>query len=251
MPKRPFIRKPKRRRHGQSFWEHEYAAGGHLKLSDEPGEDLVKFTRWHARQKQTTAFTPSQTALDLGCGNGRHLFFLYEQFGLTGIGYDTAEPALKQARERAKAFAKHATPPPLTFARRSIAEPLPLPDSSVNLALDMMTSHFLAAAERTALRDEIYRVLAPGGWLFMKTFLQDGDLHTKRLLAEHPADDPGSYIHPVIGVAEHAYTEAELRDFLGERFVVHKVYRSHQHKRQGQARKRRTISIYAEKDPYA
>jgi SAM-dependent methyltransferase len=249
MPKRPFIRKPKRRRHGQSFWEHEYTAGGHLKLSDDAGEDLIKFTRWHQRQKDVAPLGADQTALDLGCGNGRHLFFLYEKFGLSGIGYDTAPPALKHGQKRAAAFAPN-SPPPITLEQRSIAEPLPLADESVDVALDMMASHFLNSAERGALRDEIHRVLKPGGWLFMKTFLQDGDLHTKRLLAEHPSNEPGTYIHPVIGVPEHAYTEAELTEFLKERFLIHKVYRSHQHQRHGQARKRRTVCVYAQKDPY-
>ncbi len=36
-----------------------------------------------------------------------------------------------------------------------------------------------------------------------------------------------------------------------ERFIVHKAYASHKHLSKGRARKRRTISIYAEKDPYA
>ena len=250
MPKRPFIRKPKRRHHGRNFWDREYTAGGHLKLSDEAGEDLIKFTRWYGRQKDVPLLDNTLTALDLGCGNGRHLFFLYEQFGVAGIGYDTAEAAIKQARTRAASQAVGSRPLPLTFETRSIADPLPVDDTSLDLALDMMASHFLKAAERETLRDEIHRVLKPGGWLFMKTFLQDDDLHTKRLLKERPADEPGSYIHPVIGVPEHAYTEAELTDFLSERFLIHKVYRSHQHKSRGQARKRRTVSVYAEKDPY-
>ena len=43
-------------------------------------------------------------------------------------------------------------------------------------------------------------------------------------------------------------TEDELVNFLGEKFIVHKVYRSHKHSFKGRARKRRTISVYAEKD---
>ena len=112
----------------------------------------------------------------------------------------------------------------------------------------MMTSHFLDKAGREHLRDELFRVLAPGGFLFMKTFLKDKDLHTERLLKEHPGAEAGSYIHPVMGVPEYVYSEEELVAFLGEKFIIHKVYRSHKHAFRGRARKRRTISIYAEKD---
>jgi predicted SAM-dependent methyltransferase len=112
----------------------------------------------------------------------------------------------------------------------------------------MMTSHFLKHEERVALRDELHRVLQPGGWLFMKTFLKDADLHTIRLLKDFPAAEEGAYIHPVMGVAEYVYSEAELVEFLKEKFIIRKVYRSHRHRNKKGAGKRRTISIYAEKD---
>ena len=162
---------------------------------------------------------------------------------MSGHGYDISTAAIAQARALSKDL-------PLTYAARSIAEPIPLPDTTQTLVLDMMASHFLNTQERENLREEIFRVLKPGGWLFMKTFLLDEDLHTKRLLAEYPAKEPNTYIHPVIGVPEHVYSEADLISFLEERFVIHKVYRSHKHIARGKARKRRTISVYAQRDPY-
>jgi hypothetical protein len=112
----------------------------------------------------------------------------------------------------------------------------------------MMTSHFLDKAGRMRLRDELHRILVPGGFLFMKTFLKDEDSHTARLLREHPGTEPGSYIHPVMGVAEYVYSEEELVAFLSEKFIVRKIYRSHRHATKGGTGKRRTISIYVEKD---
>lgn len=242
--KRPFVRKQKRKRHGATFWDSEYASGGeHLALSSDESEDLAKFVRWLSRQKKDFPLAKSFDVLDLGTGNGRNIIFLARELGARGTGFDISTAAIAEARRAGQDL-------PLTFEARSIAGDLPIEDSSRDLVLDMMTSHFLKASERQYLRDEIHRVLRPGGWLFMKTFLRDDDLHTERLLREFPADEPGSYIHPVIGVAEHAYTEEELLDFLGERFVVKKVYRSHKHRSHGKARKRRTISIYAQKDPY-
>jgi len=82
----------------------------------------------------------------------------------------------------------------------------------------------------------------------MKTFLADGDLHTRRLLREFPSKEENTYIHPVIGVDEYVYTEEILTKFLAEKFIIHKVYRSHKHVLKGKARMRRTVSVYAEKD---
>lgn len=243
MPKRPFIRKQKRKRHGVAFWDHAYAHGGTLKLSSDASDDFEKFLRWLNRQDETP-FDTTKQVVDLGCGNGRNLIHVARELGISGVGFDISTAAIAEANR-----AKHDLP--LTFYARTIAGNLPLEDSSTSLALDMMSSHFLSETERTHLRDEIHRILIPGGWFFMKTFLRDGDLHSERLLKERAAKESGSYIHPVIGVSEHVYTEEELRVFLEERFIIHKVYRSHKHISHGQARKRRTISVYAQRDPYA
>ncbi len=241
MAKRPFIRKQKRKQHGATFWDHEYKNATHLKLSTDHSEDLEKFTRWLPREERGDILTPGKSVLDVGCGNGRNLIFLARTFGMSGTGYDISTAAVAQAKVASTGL-------PLVYEARSIAGLITLPDSSQSLVLDMMSSHFLNEAERRMLRDEIFRVMEPGGFLFMKTFLADGDLHTRRLLKDAPATEENTYIHPVIGVPEYVYTEEALTEFLGEKFIIHKIYRSHKHVLRGKARKRRTISIYAEKD---
>ena len=231
-------------RHGTAFWDSEYTNAEHLALSTEASEDLEKFTRWLERQTKRTLLNPTSSAIDLGCGNGRNLVFLAQAFGMRGIGYDSSSAAIKEAQRLSQGLS-------LSYETRSMAGALTIPDESQMLALDMMSSHFLKKDDRMLLRDEIFRVLKPGGFLFMKTFVLDGDLHSKRLMEEAPGDEENSYIHPVIGVQEHVYSEEELVDFLGERFIVHKTYLSHKHVSKGKARKRRTIAVYAEKDPYA
>lgn len=244
MAKRPFIRKQKRRQHGTTFWDSEYKNASHLKLSTEASSDLLKFTRWLARQPETGLFLDSPAVLDVGCGNGRNLIYLAATHGMSGTGYDISAAAIASAKGASADL-------PIDYTARSIAGALDIADESQALVLDMMTSHFLSAKEREFLRDEIYRVLKPGGYLFMKTFLADDDLHTRRLLRDHPGKEPGTYIHPVIGVPEYVYDEETLTKFLGEKFIIQKIYRSHKHKLHGQARKRRTISVYAQKDPFA
>ena len=45
-------------------------------------------------------------------------------------------------------------------------------------------------------------------------------------------------------------TIPELKEFVEPYLQIEKIYRSHKHLSKGQARKRRTISVYAQKDPY-
>lgn len=242
MPRKPnFTPKKKRKVHGSAFWDKEYTNPEHLKLSSAESQDLAKFTRWLERRNRTDLLSPEESVIDVGCGNGRNLIFLNHHFDMKGTGVDISSAAIAQAKQASKDI-------DITYHVGSAANPLPVENNSQALALDMMTSHFLNHDERYQLREELFRVLKPGGFLFMKTFLKDGDLHTDRLLNEFPGEEAGTYIHPVMGVPEFVYSEEELMAFLGERFIVRKVYRSHKHISRGKARKRRTISIYAEKD---
>jgi len=236
-----FKPKKKRKVHGATFWDKEYTNPEHLKLSTVESEDLAKFTRWLIRQKRQDVLQPDESAVDAGCGNGRNLIYLAKQFDMKGVGVDISSAAVAQAKRASTDFS-------ISYHVGSAGTPLPSEDESQSIALDMMTSHFLDKVERAALRDELFRTLKPGGFLFMKTFLKDEDLHTARLLKDHPGPEEGSYIHPVMGVPEYVYSEDELVGFLGEKFIIRKISRSHRHRTKKGAGKRRTISVYAEKD---
>lgn len=241
MARKPnFTHHKKRKVHGATFWDQEYTNPEHLKLSTTVSGDLEKFIRWHQRQKNAEPlFIQGKKAFDAGCGNGRNLIYLNHNHNMTGTGIDISSAAISQAKKASQKL-------PITFLVGSSGDTLPVKDATQDVALDMMTSHFLNKKERLLLRDELYRILKPGGWLFMKTFLKDEDTHTARLLRDHPGKEEGTYIHPVMGVPEFVYSEEELVAFLGEKFLIRKISRSHRHK--GKAGKRRTISIYAEKD---
>jgi SAM-dependent methyltransferase len=232
--------KKKGRKVGADFWNHEYGSAEHLALSTNPSEDLLKFLRWLERESGRQYLNPTMSAMDLGCGNGRNLLLLAKTYAMRGIGYDISATAIAQAKKLASGL-------PLSFDVRSIAEPIPQKDASQALVLDMMASHVLTHHERAAMHEEILRILRPGGWFFLKTFLADEDPHARRLLRENPGKEAGSYIHPVIGVAEYVFTEADIVALVEQRFTVHKVLKSHGHLRKAGSQKRRSISIYAQK----
>ncbi|MSU54920.1 MAG: class I SAM-dependent methyltransferase [Candidatus Taylorbacteria bacterium] len=225
---------------GQEFWNKEYRGGNHLALSENPSEDLIKFTRWLERESGKEYLNIKSSVLDLGCGNGRNLIYLSKNFGMRGLGFDISEEAILLAKKLSEDLS-------IEYQTRSIAGQINIPEKSQNFVLDMMTSHFLNESERKSLLTEISRVLKPGGWFFWKTFLRDEDEHAERLLKESPAGESGSYIHPKIGVAEHVYTENEISKLLDENFDILKITKSHSHLRRGQAFKRRSMSIYAQR----
>jgi len=226
----------------REFWNREYETSKHLALSTTQSEDLEKFCRYQERHYKHQYLNPAATVLDLGCGNGRNLIFLSNAYGMRGTGYDISDVAIHHARRESEGL-------PIEYEVRSIGDALPVADGSQTIVLDMMTSHFLKKAQREALREEIQRVLRPGGWLFFKSFLADEDVHTRRLLREHPADEEGAYIHPELGVYEFVWSEDQVYEFFsGREWELHKFNKSHRHiLKKGKPGKRRTFSAYIQK----
>lgn len=225
---------------GAGFWDREYKKGDHLAISVNPSEDMEKFLRWLERETGRACLNPTMSALDLGCGNGRNLIHLGKTYNMRGVGYDISSQAIAQAKALS-------TDLQLKYEVRSIAGDIALPDNSQMLVLDMMASHVLTHVERAKLHSEVLRVLKPGGWYYLKTFLLDEDRNAKRLLKENPGKEEGSYIHPLIGVAEYVFSEEDIISLVEKNFTIHKVLKSHRHLIKGAAAKRRSISIYAQK----
>lgn len=211
-------------------------------LSHEPSEDLEKFSRFLEREYGRKYLNPLCQATDLGCGNGRNLIYLAEHFGFKGYGVDISSEAIAQARQHAQDKALN-----ITFTVGSLTDPLPHKSGTQAIIIDAMASHILNEAQREKFLEEIVRVLRPDGWYFFKTFLLEGDDHAKRLLQEHPGTEAHTYIHPEIGVQERVFTIAELEALLEPHFTIHKIYKSHGHRKNGRAFRRRSVTVYAQK----
>lgn len=225
----------------KDFWNAQYKNPTHLALSDVPSEDLEKFTRFLIRRSKLAQLNVTTKVVDIGCGNGRNLIYLAKEFNIHGIGYDTSAEAIQEAKAATGEL-------PIKFTIQDLRKPIPLPDSSVTIALDMMASHVLKKVERETLMFEILRVLKPNGWLFFKTFILEEDKNAARMLREFPGPEEGMYIHPEIGHAEYVWTVKEIKRFFGDFFTIHKIDKSHKHRHaDGTAWKRRTCSVYLEK----
>ena len=238
--------KKHKQKSGQGFWDSEYQSPEHLAISDKPSENLEKFLRWLNRNVAEYTLDKNSLVGDVGCGNGRNLIYLAQNWAVCGVGYDISASAVEQAQSIARSESLD-----LDFSVRDIREKIPLEDASADLILDMMVSHVLSSKEREAYLEDVLRVLKPGGWLFFKTFLLDGDRNAAEMLKQYPGSEPGSYIHPHIGVEEHVFTENEVVGLYESFFEIHKVNKSHRHiDRHGRPNKRRTINLYCRKPEF-
>ena len=226
----------------KEFWNDEYKDPTFFSLSTEPSADLQKFTRWMQKEFGKDVFRPGLTVLDLGCGNGRNLAYLCEGFGMNGIGYDISEEAIRQAQIAADHLKTR-----VKFHVRSVNDQFPLENETVEVVLDMMTSHFLKEEERKIYLQELLRVMQPGAFLFFKSFYAPGDMHAKRLVKDHAAGEKNAYIHPRLKVYEYVWTDQALEETFGPYFTLLHKEASHKHFNRGKPNKRRSVVCYFQK----
>jgi SAM-dependent methyltransferase len=233
------------------FWDKEYSGeDSNFALSENPSEDLLKFVRWLQREfKGQEPINSNTQFVDAGCGNGRNSFYLAENFGAKGIGYDISVEAIKQANNKLKrdfTDSKGHCKLDLSFSVQNLNEGIPQEDGKVDIVVDAIASHVLRHNERIFFKNEVVRVLSSGSYYFLKSLLLDDDSHAKQMIRDFGANagEKNSYIHPTMGIFEHVPSEQELVDFYSEDFHIDKIERSFAHRVNGRANKRRYIVMY-------
>lgn len=117
--------------------------------------DRTRTTPWPAVTRFVDSLGPVDIAVDLGCGNGRHLPLLTAT-SETVIGVDVSRAMLRTARRRAEAG--------IVDLLEATAPTLPIRDATVDAVLYIATMHHLPSpAARTASLDELARILRPEG----------------------------------------------------------------------------------------
>jgi ubiquinone/menaquinone biosynthesis C-methylase UbiE len=167
------------------------------------GHDVDRFNRWapgyDQHWMQRRIFAPVQrivlelaqeqvarpgAILDIGCGTGKLLALARDRFpDAKLVGVDAAIEMVRQAR------ASHLTEA-IQF-QQAMAEELPFPDASFDLAFSTMTFHHWQDQNRGVA--EIARVLTPGGRWLLAEFVATGFMkHVRRVLRLHQFPDRAS-----------------------------------------------------------
>ncbi|QDH78318.1 class I SAM-dependent methyltransferase [Echinicola soli] len=120
-------------------------------------------------------FTKDMRILDAGCGEGRNLiYFLHEGFQVFGV--DLNPTAIQMARIYAKTIDREYDPLRLQVAP---VEDIPFHQGAFQAVISSAVLHFARdTAHFYAMFDEMMRVLAPGGKLFLRMTTGFGGMET-------------------------------------------------------------------------
>ena len=145
-------------------------------------------------------FGKGDTVLDVGCGNGKASLTLMEE-GFDVIGMDISDVAIGVC---ANAYGNRMK------AICASADSIPLNGSSVDGVVMIHVLEHLTEDELKASVKEAYRVLRPGGKVFVKAFHTDDMRSDKGERIDNDAVVRGN------GIRYRYFTETEIRDLFSE-----------------------------------
>ena len=160
-----------------------------------PDENLVRLLKKYI----LLVGDPSKiTAVDLGCGSGRHMKLLAE-LGISGcVGIDTSFNALVISR-------KHCPGPLLQGNNKHI----PLKDNVADIIIAWGSLHYNNKIDLITMLEEIQRILKHDGCLFA-TLRSSRDTYLKK--GKHLGNDTWiTDLHDINGSIASFYTEDELK----------------------------------------
>ena len=194
----------------KAVWEKEYHNPQLVTKDSKPQKDILRFIRF--LKKQEGVLCHGLHILDLGCGTGRNANY-FASLGNTVIAYDIAKNAVDLGKERAKDLAVD-----VHYEVKNIGEPYNLQNDSMDIILDITSSNSLNESEREVCLSEMYRVLKPGGYVFVKTLCKDGDKHAKNLIKLSPGKEYDTYINKEMGLTERVFSKMDFEKLYGAYF---------------------------------
>jgi len=220
-------------------WESEYRNPQFITLGTEPINAVREFAKW-LRRKQKVDMSDF-VVFDAGCGNGKHIKYLVENFCESGIGYDISQTAIRQANELKGDL--H-----IEYFVKSIGSPFDIDNESIDLVIDATSSHALNLDERGKFLSEISRVLKPGGYMFLRTLALDGDTNAKNLIKQFPGIEPNTYVLPATEMTERVFSKSDLESDYAEDFTILNIEKTTGYQKWGnQSYKRNYWIVYLQK----
>ncbi len=225
----------------KSVWEKEYKNPTFLTKEMEPQADTVRFFKF--LKKEEKFLFEGKNLIDLGCGTGRNSFCAAE-LGLNACGIDISSTAVREGIQYAKE--KNIQ---VDLKVGSIGQKLPFKDESLDIALDVTSSNSLSEAEREIYFEEMYRVLKPGGYVYVKALCKEGDTNAKELLKKFPGRETDTYILPEQNIIERVWTKKDITDLYSRKFkILHMEMKESYTTMGGRKYKRRFCLLYLQKN---
>jgi SAM-dependent methyltransferase len=149
-----------------------------------------------------------KVVLDLGCGTGENLVPLAKR-GADVIGIDISPELVQLARQRLHGYGLAAT------VQEGSAYATGLPDESVDVVFSMALLHHL---DLPAARNEIYRILRPGGLFILREPIRfSRTMNSLRRLFPPPEAEVSHYEHPMtrdeLSIVTKGFTVVAQRNF--------------------------------------
>lgn len=127
-------------------------------------------------------FDNCKKVLDVGCGNGRNLFYFLRN-GYEVFGIDPNPQAVEMVKELSAALAPGNSPANFMVCP---AEDLPFPNGTFDLVICSAVLHFAKDEQHfDAMLRSVFRVLKPGGYFFARLASDIGIGHLVKPLGHH------------------------------------------------------------------
>jgi SAM-dependent methyltransferase len=142
------------------YFRRAYTTGEHGWPVEGPDPFLVRFVTRLPRR------VPAGRALDVGCGEGRHTYFVAEH-GYRAIGIDYQPLALRRAR---RLSAQHPRARGRVQFRRANVFSLHFPPASFDLVIDYGCLHHVRRRDTPRYVNQVLPLLKPGGHFLLSCF---------------------------------------------------------------------------------
>jgi SAM-dependent methyltransferase len=187
----------------KNAWENEYRNPLFITKGSKPQADTLRFLKFY--KKETGKKMYGLSILDLGSGTGRNSHYL-ASLGNELFGLEISPTAIQIAKRYSTQNNNSAQ-----FIEQSIGERYNFPDCHFDIILDITSSNALTEKERSIYLQESFRVLKPGGYLFVRALAKDGDKNAKKLIASFPGKEKDTYVLPKSNLMERVFSR---EDFL-------------------------------------
>ena len=221
----------------EQAWNKEYKDSKLITKSVQPQKDFFRFLAWMKKNNNMDLYD-NITVLDLGCGVGRNGFYMADQYDAKVFAWDYSAAAIKKG----KGLFQHKN---LKLEKRDMTKAFPLDDNSIDMILDITASNALSEKGRAHYLKEMYRVLKPTGYIYLRTLAKEGDKNARGLIKNFPGKEYNTYIHPELGITERVFSGPDFKQIYEPYFTVIRMLRKSGYQRFGkQNYKRNYWNVY-------